>query len=128
MNVPKSPILLYVDGQHPIFTNKYQYFDPVIQWQAGSIILVMKIIIITSFKMQLIKKDRLNLIKKELESIKKENPVFKSQLIQIESLDISKNYEETKKAFDRVRIIYFQLNLLIFNRCIYLADRKCRTS
>jgi len=117
-----------VDGQHPIFTNKYQYFDPVIQWQAGSIILVMKIIIITSFKMQLIKKDRLNLIKKELESIKKENPVFKSQLIQIESLDISKNYEETKKAFDRVRIIYFQLNLFIFNRCIYLADRKCRTS
>ncbi len=128
MNVPKSPILLYVDGQHPIFTNKYQHFDPVIQWQAGSIILVMKIIIITSFKMQLIKKDRLNLIKKELESIKKENPVFKSQLIQIESLDISKNYEETKKAFDRVRIIYFQLNLFIFNRCIYLADRKCRTS
>jgi hypothetical protein len=128
VNVPKSPILLYVDGQHPIFTNKYQYFDPVILWQTGSIILVMKIIIITSFKMQLINKDRLNLIKKELESIKKENPVFKSQLIQIESLDISKNYEETKKAFDRVCIIYFHLNFFIFNRCIYLADRKCRTS
>ena len=99
-----------MDGQRrniSIFANRYQHFDPVIQWQAGSILLVMKIIIILSFKMQLINKDRLNLIKKELESIKKENPVFKSQLIQIESLDISKNYEETKKAFDRVCFIYF---------------------
>ena len=69
--------------------------------------------------MQLINKDRLNLIKKELESIKKENPVFKSQLIQIESLDISKNYEETKKAFDRVCIIYFQ-SFFLFIKNVYI--------
>lgn len=46
--------------------------------------------------------DRLIAIKKELESIKEKNPVFKSQIIQIESLDISKSCEETQKAFDRV--------------------------
>jgi hypothetical protein len=116
-----------VDGQRrniSIFTNKYQNFDlGWIDYTDNENNYNYKF-----FKMLLINKDRLNLIKKELESIKKENPVFKSQLIQIESLDISKNYEETKKAFDRVCIIYFELQFFIYNKCIYLADRKCRAS
>jgi hypothetical protein len=43
------------------------------------------------------------LIKNELEMMKKKNQIFASnQIIQIESLDISENYEKTKEAIDRV--------------------------
>ncbi len=43
------------------------------------------------------------MIKNELEMMKKKNQIFASnQIIQIESLDISENYEKTKEAIDRV--------------------------
>ena len=45
---------------------------------------------------------KLNEIKCELESIQKKNPTLGSQIIQVESLDISKSYEETQNVFDRV--------------------------
>lgn len=47
-------------------------------------------------------RDKLESVLKELEDMKSKNSTLSSQIVQIESIDISKNYEETKKAFDRV--------------------------
>ena len=41
-------------------------------------------------------------IKSELETIKKSNENFASQNIQVESIDISDNFEQTKKVFAKV--------------------------
>lgn len=49
---------------------------------------------------------KLDEIRDELENIKKKNPTLSAQLIQVESIDISKSFEETKKIFDKVRLSY----------------------
>ena len=51
-------------------------------------------------------KYRLNEIKTELENIKKQNDIYNSQIIQIESCDISVSYDETKQAIDRVLFFF----------------------
>jgi 3-dehydrosphinganine reductase len=45
---------------------------------------------------------RLNEVKAELEAIKQQNPTMGSQTIQVESIDISRNCDETRKVFDKV--------------------------
>lgn len=47
-------------------------------------------------------KERLEAAKSQLEDLKKSNPTLNSQIVQIESLDISRNFNETKQAFERV--------------------------
>lgn len=47
-------------------------------------------------------KDKLNKIKAVLEEIRQKSGTINSQIIQVESLDISKSFEETKAAFERV--------------------------
>lgn len=46
--------------------------------------------------------DRLNKIKAALEDMKKGNPSLKNQKVNIESVDISADFDKTKQAFDRV--------------------------
>jgi hypothetical protein len=48
---------------------------------------------------------KLSEIRAELESLQKKNPTLSNQIIQAESLDISKSFEETKQVFDRVNFI-----------------------
>jgi 3-dehydrosphinganine reductase len=50
---------------------------------------------------------RLNEVKADLEAIKQQNPTMGSQNIQVESIDISRNCDETKKVFDRVHALVF---------------------
>jgi NAD(P)-dependent dehydrogenase (short-subunit alcohol dehydrogenase family) len=56
--------------------------------------------------------ERLNQIKNEIESIKKNNQNFSNQMVQIESVDIGKSFEETKQAIDRVKT-HFYRNIII---------------
>lgn len=55
---------------------------------------------------------RLESIKDELEGMKKKNPEMSEQQVNIESVDISANYEMTKKAFDRVSYDYYIFRLI----------------
>jgi 3-dehydrosphinganine reductase len=53
---------------------------------------------------------RLDVVRSDLESIKKSNPIMSSQIIQVESIDIARNCDETKKIFDKV-LIFFPLSI-----------------
>ena len=64
-------------------------------------------------------KDKLNQIKNELESIKKIDPNFSSQVVQIESLDISSSYSETEKTFERLVAKAGPVDILINNAGIF---------
>ncbi len=57
-------------------------------------------------------KEKLESAKNELESLKKQTETSSSQIIQIESLDVGKSFDETKQAFDKVTklIIIFLYN------------------
>lgn len=72
--------------------------------------------------------DRLNLIKKELEAIKENNTVFKNQMILTESLDISKSYEDTRKAFERLVDKAGPVDILINNAGVFKAVEFSETN
>ncbi|RNA05929.1 3-ketodihydrosphingosine reductase [Brachionus plicatilis] len=60
-------------------------------------------------------KDKLNKIKAVLEEIRQKSGTINSQIIQVESLDISKSFEETKAAFERLSKTAGPVDILINN-------------
>lgn len=71
-------------------------------------------------------KGRLESIRNELESIK--NKIGSSQIIHIESLDISKSFEETKKVFDKVMNKFKLLNQVLLLDFNYFLKQRLKTS
>ncbi|CAF0809102.1 unnamed protein product [Brachionus calyciflorus] len=60
-------------------------------------------------------RDKLNEVKKVLEDIRKKAGTEDSQIIQIESVDISKSFEDTKAAFERLAKNAGPVDILINN-------------
>ena len=58
---------------------------------------------------------RLNEAKAQIETIKQQNPVLNSQIVQIESIDISKDCDQTKKVFDKVNNLSKKI---FFSKCL----------
>lgn len=71
---------------------------------------------------------RLNSIKNELEDMKKKNPKMSEQRVNIESVDISANYEMTKKAFDRLVKRAGPVDVLINNAGIFKCSEFSETT
>lgn len=73
-------------------------------------------------------KTRLNEAKSELEKLKAENPRLKDTKINIESVDISADYDLTKKAFDRLVEKAGPVDVLINNAGIFKCSEFADTS
>lgn len=73
-------------------------------------------------------KERLIAIKSELETIKQSNQNFASQNIQVESIDISDNFEQTKKVFAKLVENAGPVDILVNNAGIFKAIECSETS
>lgn len=63
-----------------------------------------------------------------MESLKKSNENFASQIIQIESIDISRSFDETKNAIARLVANAGPVDILVNNAGIFKALECTETS